>query len=113
MSGLGNRNGVLTAGGHAVHRVANGRRSEPEGEPERRSDQVPAVERYMELSARHMHRVATLPIEDRFISGCSCGWALLSSPDVSETEAMLAGSRHAIEEAKKLQQKLEGEPDAG
>jgi hypothetical protein len=106
MSTLGSRRGSLTAGGHRVHRVAKKVGSDMDDTP-RRDERTPAIEAFTTLSAQHIHRVATLPCEDRFLSGCTCGWAQMSVPGVSEAEAKMEGAKHAIDEAKKLQHRLE------
>jgi hypothetical protein len=51
--------------------------------------------------------VATVACGDRFLSGCSCGWAVLSVPGIAEDDARTNGARHAIDEAYKLREKLE------
>ena len=110
MSGVGHKRGILTAGGKAVHRVRGGMTADPD--PDNRSaDAVPLAERYQQLSAQHVHRVAVLPAGPAYLIGCSCGHAEKTAPGLSEAEAYQISTAHAISEGRKLQMKLEGADD--
>lgn len=98
------RTGVLTAGGHAVHRVRA-----PEGakeEPQRKTDLVAIIERYQDIAA-HMHKTAIAPRGDKFLWGCSCGsYGIAHEP--GRRSAELVAMKHTLDKAQEMYETLEG-----
>ena len=99
------RNGVLTAGGNAVHKV---RRTEIPIDSAPQADQVAIVERYSEMAA-YMHRPRAVPRGDRYLVGCTCGWFTLTTPG-SSALASICAAQHVEDQAKDMHNVLEFKP---
>lgn len=108
---MNNTRGILTAGGHPVHRVRGGRPL-AEVPPSQRVEAVPIVERYQDLAAA-MHRTAVAPCGDRFLCGCVCGWYAKTQAGISSAAASLRAQQHVIDEAKVMFDLLEASDPEG
>lgn len=101
--------GSLTAGGYPVHRTRKGTPSTVSQNGT--SDTVPISERYQDLAA-HIHRTAVAPVGDTYIWGCVCGAASkVHEPGLRSAD--MAAMKHVIDEAAKLESRLEGTTQHG
>lgn len=106
---FGARTGILTAGGHAVHRLAPVKRPQGPTEEKGELDREAPIERYQEM-AGWIHRPHMVRLRAGYLIGCSCGWTE-SVGEIGAGRATMLKGAHILDEADKLMAVYELSPE--
>ncbi len=96
---------VLMAGGHRIHKTVGPRRVEEDLDAPPKMDPIPVIDRYTDLASA-MHRVAVVPVRDRFVWGCTCG-AFAQAAIGGRKRAEMTGMAHVMDMAQDMHDTLE------